>query len=217
MSIPNNDEQDVATVLNAFANGAWLGLKIAGMILSMILCILALLGLVNALLTWWGQYLNISNPPLTVELIAGYMCYPIAFLLGVPRNGDLLKVAQLIGTKIITVSLEFSALSSPRQRSWYTQNEFVAYTALQSDLQYADLSPRSRLIATFALCGFANISAVGIQISVLSQIAPSRAGDISRLAVSALLTGAISTFTSAALAGILINDQEAYFTPSMAS
>ena len=127
--IPDDDEHRAANSLHAFANGAWLGLKIAGMILATLLCIIALQGLANGLLTWLGSYLNISDPPLTVELIVGYICYPIAFLLGVPRNGDLLKVARLIGTKLIA-------------------NEFVAYTALQTDPAYADLSPRSRLIAT---------------------------------------------------------------------
>lgn len=87
--IPNDDEDKAANSLHAFANGAWLGLKIAGMILSTILCIIALLGLANGLLTWWGRYFNISDPPLTVELVVGYICYPIAFLLGVPRNGGM--------------------------------------------------------------------------------------------------------------------------------
>lgn len=75
-----------------------------------LLCIIALLGLANGLLTWWGRYLNINDPPLTVELIVGYICYPIAFLLGVPRNGDLLKVGQLIGTKLIAVRHIFHVL-----------------------------------------------------------------------------------------------------------
>ncbi|KAI9871559.1 MAG: hypothetical protein M1830_002755 [Pleopsidium flavum] len=196
--VPDDDEHRAANSLHAFANGAWLGLKIAGMILATLLCIIALLGLANGLLTWWGHYLNINDPPLTVELIVGYICYPIAFLLGVPRNGDLLKVAQLIGTKLIA-------------------NEFVAYTALQTDPAYADLSPRSRLIATYALCGFANIGSLGTQIGVLSQIAPGRSGDVSRLAVSALIAGALSTFTSASIAGLLVTDQAAYFTPSAAA
>ncbi|KAL8943347.1 MAG: hypothetical protein Q9216_001122 [Gyalolechia sp. 2 TL-2023] len=196
--IPDDDEHRAANSLHAFANGAWLGLKIAGMILATLLCILAFLGLANGLLTWWGRYLNINDPPLTVELIVGYICYPVAFLLGVPRNGDLLKVAQLIGTKLIA-------------------NEFVAYTNLQTDPAYADLSPRSRLIATYALCGFANIGSLGTQIGVLSQIAPGRGGDVSRLAVSALIAGALSTLTSASIAGLLVTDQSAYFNPGTAS
>ncbi len=101
--VPKDEDSRPANALHAFANGAWLGLKIAGMILSTLLVILALLGLVNALLTWFGRYLTIDSPPLTVQLMVGYICYPIAFLLGVPRNGDLFKVAQLIGLKLITV------------------------------------------------------------------------------------------------------------------
>ncbi|KAL8900001.1 MAG: hypothetical protein Q9192_001288 [Flavoplaca navasiana] len=193
--IPDDDEHRAANSLHAFANGAWLGLKIAGMILATLLCIIAFLGLADGLLTWWGRYLNINDPPLTVELIVGYICYPIAFLLGVPRNDDLLKVGQLIGTKLIL-------------------NEFVAYTNLQTDPAYADLSPRSRLIATYALCGFANIGSLGTQIGVLSQIAPGRSGDVSRLAVSALIAGALSTLTSASIAGLLVTNQAAYTSPS---
>ena len=100
--IPDDEEHRAANALHAFANGAWLGLKIGGMIVSTLLCILALLGLVDGLLTWWGNYLNI--PELTLELIMGYICYPVAFLLGVPRNGDLVLVGRLIGLKLITVS-----------------------------------------------------------------------------------------------------------------
>ncbi|KAF2458250.1 H+/nucleoside cotransporter-like protein [Lineolata rhizophorae] len=195
--IPDDDEHRSANSLHAFANGAWLGLKIAGMIVATLLCIIALLGLVNGLLTWWGRYINLDGEyDLTIELIVGYICYPIAFLLGVPREGgDLLKVGRLIGVKLIA-------------------NEFVAYDMLQNDEAYADLASRSRLIATYALCGFANIGSLGTQIGVLSQIAPSRSGDVSRVAVSALITGAISTLTSASIAGLLVTDEQAYFAPS---
>ena len=100
-----NDENRSANTLHAFANGAWLGLKIAGMIMATLLCIIALLGLVNGLLTWWGRYLNLNGEyDLTIELILGYVFYPVAFLLGVPRGPDLLRVARLIGVKVIAVS-----------------------------------------------------------------------------------------------------------------
>ena len=210
--IPDDDDHKAANSLHAFANGAWLGLKIAGMILSTLLCILALLAFINWILTWIGSYLNINDPPLTVELIVGYLCYPIAFLLGVPRNGDLLKVSQLIGTKLIAVG------RAPSRRRGIadgpTKNEFVAYNALQTEPMYADLSDRSRLIATYALCGFANLGSLGTQIGVLSQLAPGRSGDVSRLAVSALLAGAISTFTSASIAGLLVTNQTQFITAS---
>jgi len=85
-------------------------------------------------------------------------------------------------------------------------NEFVAYDMLQRNAEYADISPRSRLIATYALCGFANIGSLGTQIGVLSQVAPSRSADVSRLAISALLSGALSTLTSASVAGLIVTD-----------
>ncbi|KAK5243790.1 hypothetical protein LTR40_012424 [Exophiala xenobiotica] len=69
------------------------------------------------------------------------------------------------------------------------------------------MSPRSKLIATYALCGFGNFGSLGTQIGVLSQIAPSRAGDVSRVALSALFSGVLSTLTSASIAGLLVTDQ----------
>ncbi|KAM5475324.1 hypothetical protein MauCBS54593_001800 [Microsporum audouinii] len=192
--IPEDEEHKAKNALHAFASGAWLGLKIGSMIAATLLCIISLIGLINGLLTWWGRYLTIDDPDLTLQLILGYLCYPIAFLLGVPRTGDLYKVAQLIGLKLIA-------------------NEFVAYTALQQDPEYANLSPRSRLIATYALCGFANIGSLGNQIGVLAQLAPGRIGDVSQVALSAMLTGALSTFTSASIAGLLVTDQQQVFTP----
>ncbi|KKK19926.1 hypothetical protein P175DRAFT_0503988 [Aspergillus ochraceoroseus IBT 24754] len=189
--IPEEQDDRPANVLDAFTKGAWIGIKIAGMIGATLLCIISLVGLIDGLLTWWGHYLNINDPPLTLDLIVGYICYPIAFLLGVSRDGDLLKVGKLIGTKLVI-------------------NEFAAYTALQKDVEYQDLSNRSRLIATYALCGFANIGSLGNQIGVLAQLAPTRSGDVSRVAVSALLTGAISTFTSAAIAGMLITNESQF-------
>ncbi|PLB34825.1 NupC/NupG family nucleoside CNT transporter [Aspergillus candidus] len=191
--VPEDESERAVNALHAFANGAWMGIKIAGMIGTTLLCIISLVGLVNGLLTWWGHYLNIRDPELNLQLILGYLCYPIAFLLGVSRDGDLLKVGKLLGTKLI-------------------MNEFVAYHDLQKGEEYQDLSDRSRLIATYALCGFANIGSIGQQIGVLGQLAPGRSGDVSRVAVSAMLTGAISTFTSAAIAGMLITNEKQYFT-----
>lgn len=86
------------------------------MIVSALLCILALLGLSNGLLGWWGRYLNIDDPELSVQMIVGYIFYPVAFLLGVERKGgDLLKVSQLIGIKVVAnefVAVGFCLASS---------------------------------------------------------------------------------------------------------
>ncbi|EAW06944.1 NupC/NupG family nucleoside CNT transporter [Aspergillus clavatus NRRL 1] len=191
--VPEDEEHKAENALHAFSNGAWLGIKIAGMISATLLCIISLVGLINGLLTWWGRYLNINDPPLTLDLILGYICYPIAFLLGVSRDGDLLKVSKLIGVKLV-------------------MNEFVAYNDLQTLPEYKDISDRSRIIVTYALCGFANIGSLGNQIGVLNQLAPNRAGDVSRVAFSAMVTGALATFTSAAIAGLLITDEGKYIS-----
>ncbi|EDU47489.1 NupC Nucleoside permease [Pyrenophora tritici-repentis] len=198
--VPDDDEHRASNALHAFANGAWLGLKIAGMIISTLLCIIALLNLVDALLTWWGHYINLDGEyDLTLELILGYLFYPVAFLLGVSREGkDLLLVGRLIGIKVIT-------------------NEFVAFTALvdkDEKSPYHTLSPRSRVIATYALCGFGNIGSLGTQIGVLSQISPARSGDVSKLALSALVTGVFSTLSSASVAGLVVVDQAKFSSGS---
>ncbi|KFY12991.1 hypothetical protein V491_06565 [Pseudogymnoascus sp. VKM F-3775] len=195
----DEDEERPTNALHAFANGGWLGLKVAGMIVASLLCILSLLAVVNAVLTWWGHYLNIGSfdpeekHNLTIEFVLGYLFYPVSFLLGVDREGDdILLVSKLIGMKIIT-------------------NEFVAFSQLTSSADYADLSPRSRLIATYALCGFGNISSVGIQIGVLSQLAPGKGGRVAKVAMSALFSGIVSTLTSASIAGMLVSDQATLF------
>ncbi|KAI1376969.1 H+/nucleoside cotransporter-like protein [Hypoxylon crocopeplum] len=184
--IPDDDEHRAANALHAFANGAWLGLKIAGMIVATLLCIIAFVGLINGLLSWWGDYWGIANPPLTIQFILGYCFYLVSWLLGVP-NDDLLPVAELIGQKIII-------------------NEFAAFNALRTDDRYTGMTQRAQLIATYACCGFGNVGSLGTQIGVLSQIAPGRAGDVSKVAISALISGIISTLTSASVAGMLYTD-----------
>ena len=103
--VPEEDENErPANAIHAFANGAWIGVKIAGLMSATLLCIISLIALADGLLTWWGRYININDPPLTIEMIVGYICYPVAFLLGVSREGDdLVKVGQLIGIKLISV------------------------------------------------------------------------------------------------------------------
>lgn len=204
---PDESEEKPQNALHAFANGGWLGLKVAGMIAASLLIILSLLALINGLLTWWGQYLNIGSRNvtiledgtvvpdpynLTIDLILGYLFYPVAWLLGV-RKDDLLEVGKLIGIKVIA-------------------NEFVAFARLVSPEVQEQLSPRSRLIATYALCGFGNLSSVAIQIGVLSQLAPSKGGKVAKVAFSALFSGIFATLTSATVAGMLISDSGAFST-----
>ncbi|KAI1825313.1 H+/nucleoside cotransporter-like protein [Xylaria intraflava] len=184
--VPEDPEHRAANALHAFANGAWLGIKIGGMIVATLLCIIAFVGLINGLLSWWGGYWGIENPSLTLQFLLGYIFYPVAWLLGVPKD-ELLQVGELIGQKIII-------------------NEFAAFLALTTDPRYTSLSPRATIIATYACCGFGNFGSLGTQIGVLSQIAPARGGDVSKVALSSLASGVVATLSSAAVAGMVYTD-----------
>ena len=132
VEVPKDDEHATVNVLHAFSNGAWLGIKIAATIVAALLCIIALVGLINGILGWWGKYWSLFDPTLSLELILGYLLYPVAWLLGVP-GPDVLPVAKLIGIKVIA-------------------NEFVAFKMLVTEEPYIKMSQRSILIATYACC-----------------------------------------------------------------
>lgn len=172
-------------VLQAFSNGATLGLRIAGTMMIQCMCIIGLVALCNGILTWFGNYWN--NDHLTLELMLSYIFYPIGFLLGTPRN-EILLVSKLIAYKFI-------------------QNEYVAYNLLTNEAPYNEMSKRGTLIATYACCGFANLGSLGITLGVLNTLTNnSRAKDISSSIISALFCGAIATMLSAAIAGMVMHD-----------
>lgn len=135
---PSKEDEHTVNALHAFTNGSWFGLKIGATIVACLLTVIAFVGLINGLLSWWGGYWGISDPPLTLELILGYILYPVAWLLGVPRN-DLRAVGELIGKKIII-------------------NEYAAFNALVNDAPYIHMAARSKLIATYACCVRISIS-----------------------------------------------------------
>jgi concentrative nucleoside transporter, CNT family len=145
--------------------------------------ILALISAINGLLTWIGRGFGIHE--LTLQLVLGYVFYPLTFFMGVPRH-EILRVSQLMATKLVA-------------------NEFVGYSALQKIMASDNpLSTRAHTIAAYALCGFANLASLGIQIGVLSALAPSRGKIIARQAGSAMLCGFLSTMQTAAIAGMLL-------------
>jgi len=185
VTIPPSDEPRKVNALHAFSDGAWMGLLIAGTIVSNLLVIIALVALIDAFLGWVGGFIQV--PQLSLTLIMGYLFYPVAAALGVPGR-DIYKVAQLLGIKII-------------------ENEFVAFTALSSNPTYTAMSPRLRLIATYALCGFGNLGSVGIQIGILGQLAPKKKQVFAKVAISALLTGVLATLMSASIAGMVLTDE----------
>jgi len=168
-------------VLAAIARGTIDGLHLALNVAAMLISFLALIALVNGILG--GIHNHIAGWfPVSLEKIFGTIFAPIAFIIGVPWK-DALAVGNLLGTRMVT-------------------NELVAYSLLGA--QRAMLDPRSFTIATFALCGFANLSSIGIQIGGISALAPNQRGDLARLGVRAMLAGTMANLMSASIVGILL-------------
>ncbi|KAI5123866.1 hypothetical protein M0805_005683 [Coniferiporia weirii] len=175
----DEDKFPPANALHAFSKGAMFGLVVAGSILVNVATILSLVAAVNGLLTWIGHGFGINE--LTLQLVLGYIFYPVTFFLGVPRR-EILRVSQLLATKLIA-------------------NEFAAYTDLNGIMKSDNpLSDRAFTIASYSLCGFANLGSLGIQIGVLSALAPSRGKVIARIAFSAMVCGFLSTLQTAGIA-----------------
>ncbi|KAI0785574.1 Na+ dependent nucleoside transporter C-terminus-domain-containing protein [Abortiporus biennis] len=169
--------------LHAFSKGALFGLIVAGQILTNVLTVVSLVATINGLLTWIGHGFGFHH--LTLQLILRYIFYPVTFFIGVPRN-EILRVSELLATKLV-------------------ENEFVGYQTLTGIMQSDNpLSARGFTIASYSLCGFANLGSLGIQIGVLSALAPSRAKIIAKIATSAMICGFISTLQAAGIAGMLV-------------
>jgi concentrative nucleoside transporter, CNT family len=166
-------------VIDAAAAGAGQGAILVINILAMLIAFIALISMIDGGLVWLGRQFGFAG--LTLNWLFGQIFRWLAFIMGVPLS-ETVAVGQLFGTKIVL-------------------NEFVAYIEL-SGIQEG-LSEKSRLIATFALCGFANFASIGIQIGGIGSLAPSRKQDLARLGFRALLGGTIATFLTATLAGII--------------
>lgn len=183
-------EHTTSNVIDAAASGAADGLKLALNIGAMLLAFIALIAMINAPLTWFGEWSGLAaqlGKPTDLANLFGYILSPIAWLIGVPWQ-DANTVGSLIGQKVVI-------------------NEFVAY------LQLADivngktpgvtLTEHGSLVATYALCGFANFSSIAIQIGGIGGLAPERRSDLARLGLRAVLGGSIATFMTATIAGVL--------------
>jgi len=138
--------------------------------------ILESIGSITGLDTAMGQ-------PLTMNLLLGYVLSPISWIIGVPWK-DAINVGSLIGEKVVL-------------------NEFIAYLDLGTMIRGGLLSEKARIIATYALCGFANFSSIAIQIGGIGGIAPNRRKDLARYGLRAVLGGSLATFMTATIAGVL--------------
>ena len=190
-------ERGTSNIIDAAASGAGDGLKLALNVGAMLLAFIALIALLNAPIQWLGTHAwgddaaNTVNHwlsqvsgrgiHLSMQTIFGWVLAPVAWLIGVPWH-DAPLVGSFIGEKVVI-------------------NEFVAYTDMSQHLD--QLLQQSRLIATYALCGFANFSSIAIQIGGIGGIAPSRRSDLARLGLRAVLGGSLATFMTATIAGVI--------------
>ena len=167
--------------LGAIARGTIDGLHLALNVAAMLISFLALIYLVNGI--FGGIHNHVASWfPSSLEQVFGVVFAPIAFVIGIPWK-DCLAVGNLLGTRMVI-------------------NELVAYSMLGA--QKAVLDPRSFTIATFALCGFANFSSIGIQIGGISALAENKRGELARLGFRAMLAGTMANLMSASIVGILL-------------
>jgi CNT family concentrative nucleoside transporter len=176
-------KQDV-NIIDAAGRGAIEGLHLSLNVAGMLIAFIALVALVNGMfgyvhhLAFWF--------PESLDQLLGWIFSPIAWAMGVARE-DMLTVGNLLGTRMVL-------------------NEFVAFAKL-GDIIKANphaLNPRSVVITTYALCGFANFSSIAIQIGGIGSLAPSRRGDLARLGLRAMLAGTLANFLTATIAGVLL-------------
>ena len=172
-------------LLGAVARGTTDGLHLALNIAAMLISFLALIALTNGIMggihNWLGGH-GIFWFPESLEKIFGVLFAPVAWVIGIPWH-DCPIVGNLLGTRMVL-------------------NELVAFSMLGP--QRAVLDPRSFTIATFALCGFANLSSIGIQIGGIGALAPNKKGELARLGIRAMLAGTMANLMSASIAGMLL-------------
>jgi len=184
-------EKNASNVIEAAATGAGDGLQLALNVAGMLLAFIALIAMLNFLLLALGNAIGINEyltaqfgQPLSMQLVFGLVLQFVGMAIGVP-SADALRFGSLIGTKVVL-------------------NEFVAYLDLASMLKANLMSEKSILMATYALCGFANFSSIAIQIGGIGPMAPEKKKDIAALGLRAVLGGTLATLMTATIAGILI-------------
>jgi CNT family concentrative nucleoside transporter len=182
MSEEEVDAEKRENLLGAIARGTTDGLGLALNIAAMLISFLALIALANGILGGIHNHLGIAWFPSSLQQIFGVLFAPVAWVIGIPWR-DCTAIGNLLGTRMVL-------------------NELVAFSMLGP--QRAVLDPRSFTIATFALCGFANLSSIGIQLGGIGALAPNKRGELARLGIRAMLAGTMANLMSASIAGMLL-------------
>ncbi len=184
-----------ANLVDAIAHGASDGMKVSINVIAMLIGFIAVIALVDMFLSsigafcantfgWSWQAIGINLATLSLKDLLGLIFSGFAFVMGVPAQ-DVMRVGSLLGTKFVI-------------------NEFVAYSDMSRMLAKEVLTPKAVAIASFALCGFANLSSIAIQIGGIGELAPSRRTDLAKLGVRALVCGTLASYLSATVAGMLM-------------
>jgi CNT family concentrative nucleoside transporter len=178
--MPEDEEHKNDNFLAAIARGTSDGLSLAINVGAMLIAFIALIYLVNGIMG--GVHNHLAWFPSSLQQVFGWIFSPIAFVIGIPWR-DCGSIGNLLGTRMVL-------------------NELVAFSFLGP--MKATLDPRSFTIATFALCGFANLSSIGIQIGGIGALAPNRRGDLAKLGIRAMMAGTMANLMSASIVGMLI-------------
>ncbi|MCC4238237.1 NupC/NupG family nucleoside CNT transporter [Vibrio anguillarum] len=174
------DKAQESNVIDALASGAMNGMKVAVAVGTMLVAFVSVIAMVNSGLESFGELLGLNG--ITLQLLFGYLFSPLAWLIGVPSH-EVLMAGSYIGQKVV-------------------MNEFVAFIDFVD--HKALLSEHTQVIITFALCGFANIGSIAIQLGSIGVIAPERRAEVANLGIKAVIAGTLANLMSACLAGIFI-------------
>jgi len=175
-------ERTTVNSVDALCRGAGDGLQLALNVLAMLIGFVAVVALANLLLAWPQREAGVAAP-VTLQQLFGWVNAPFAWLMGVPWK-DCVAIGQVLGERIVL-------------------NEFVGYLTLTSPRTV--VTERSFVLATYALCGFANFASIAIQIGGIGALAPNRRGDLARLGGRAMVGGLIACYITATVVGILID------------
>jgi CNT family concentrative nucleoside transporter len=176
---------EATNVIDAAARGASDGLKLALNVGAMLIAFIALLSMVDGLVTYLFRSIN-PEWNMSFTKIIGYVSYPFAWLMGIEAK-DCLVAGEILGTRIVS-------------------NEFIAYLQMNPEINpaWGEVSPRTKTILTYALCGFANVGSIGIQLGGLGPLAPDRRDALVRLGLRAMIGGLLACYMTACLASIFV-------------
>ncbi len=175
-------ERPDVNVIDAAASGALGGLRLAAYVGALLVAFVALIALLNDALGWLGGWLG--HPELSFQQLLGLVMAPVALLMGIPWV-DAVEVGSMLGVKTVL-------------------NEFLAYQQLGEAIESGAIGARSAVIASYALCGFANFGSLAILLGGIGGMAPSRRPEVARLGLRSILSGSLATFMTACLAGALL-------------